>query len=81
MPDQSLGMSKRHNCPSRGGYFSLSSGERVRGNGCPDLEVGSVKFHAAPNPGSLRYVPVGMNGGIGQSSVSAIARSSSASIS
>ena len=24
----------------------------VRGNGCPELEMGSVKFHAAPNPGS-----------------------------
>jgi hypothetical protein len=25
---------------------------RVRGNGCPELEMGSVKFHAAPNPNS-----------------------------
>jgi len=24
----------------------------VRGNGCPELEMGSLKFHAAPNPGS-----------------------------
>ncbi len=24
----------------------------MRGNGCPELEMGSVKFHAAPNPGS-----------------------------
>ena len=23
---------------------------RVRGNGCPELEMGSVKFHAAPKP-------------------------------
>ena len=30
----------------------LHRGEgRVRGNGCPELKMGSVNFHAAPNPG------------------------------
>jgi hypothetical protein len=28
----------------------LRGGGRVRGNGCPELEMGSVKFHAAPKP-------------------------------
>src|ERR1039457_5840626 len=30
----------------------LRGESRVRGNGCPELKVGSVNFHAAPNPGS-----------------------------
>jgi len=35
---------------------------RVRGNGCPELEMGSVKFHATPNPnggsGLLNLPPI-----------------------